>query len=175
MRSRLAHWSSQLSDSIIRVPPWTPLPPRRRGRVARRPRARTLVHCGARRSCTHATTSHGPCSRRRRGWGAALTVGVFLTWLVSVPGPIAAQDTPPPPEAAATTPQVTIAQASLGRQPSRFAWVPRSHGPTTTVTSTAWRLHKGCSRHPAWTRAIPSRTASLLQGPIPISAPSTHI
>ena len=134
MRSLLAYWSSQLSDSIIRVPPWTPLPPRRGGRVARRPHARTLVHGGARRSCTHATISHGPCSRRRRGWGAALTVGVFLTWwLVSVPGPIAAQDTPPPPEAAATTPQVTIAQATFG--------------PTTVTirvgTTVTWANHDG--------------------------------
>ena len=119
MRSRLAPWSRQLSDSIIRVPPWPPLPHRRRGRAVGRPHPRTLVHGGARRLCTHDTTSHGPCRRQRRGWGTALTVGVLLTGLVSVPGPIAAQDTPPPPEAAATTaaattPQVTIERATFG-------------------------------------------------------------
>ena len=133
MRSFLTERSSQLFDASSRVPLWTPLPHRRRGRAAGRPHARTLVHCGARRSCTHDTTSHGPCSRRRRGWGAALTVGVFLTWLVSVPGPIAAQDTPPPPEAAATTPQVTIAQATFG--------------PTTLTirvgTTVTWANHDG--------------------------------
>jgi plastocyanin len=145
MRSRLAHWSSQLSDSIIRVPPWIPLPPRRRGRAAGRPHARTLVHGGARRSCTYDTPSHGPCSRQRRGWGAALTVGVLLTWLVSVPGPIAAQDTSPPPEAASTTvaataPQVTLEHATFGpatvtiRVGTTVTWV-NNDGDLHTVTS----------------------------------------
>ena len=145
MMSRLAHWSSQLSDSIIRVPPWIPLPPRRRGRAAGRPHARTLVHGGARRSCTYDTPSHGPCSRQRRGWGAALTVGVLLTWLVSVPGPIAAQDTSPPPEAASTTvaataPQVTLEHATFGpatvtiRAGTTVTWV-NNDGDLHTVTS----------------------------------------
>ena len=145
MRSLLAQWSSQLFDTISRVPPWTPLPHRRRGRSAGCPHARTLVHGGARRSCTHDTTSHGLCSRQRRGWGAALTVGVLLTWLVSVPGPIAAQDTPPPPEAAATTaaamaPQVTLAQATFGpatltiRAGTTVTWV-NNDGDLHTVTS----------------------------------------
>ena len=138
MRSRLAHWSRQLSDSISRVPPWTPLPHRRRGRAAGCPQAHTLVHGGAPRSCTNRAISHGPWSRQRRGRGAALAVGVLLTWLVSVPGPIVAQDTPPPPEAAATTaaattPQVTIAQATFG--------------PTTLTirvgTTVTWANHDG--------------------------------
>ena len=145
MRSRLVHWYSQLSDSISRVPPWTPLPHRRRGRAAGRPHALTLVHGGARRSCTHDTTSHGPCSRQRRGWGAALAVGVLLTWLVSVSGPIAAQDTPPPPEAAATTaaataPQITLEHATFGpatvtiRVGTTVTWV-NNDGDLHTVTS----------------------------------------
>src|SRR5215468_31696 len=137
MRPRLAPWSSQLSDSIIRVPRWISLPPRRRGQAAGCPHPRTLVHGGVRHLCTHDTTAHSPCSRQRRGWGVALTVGVLLTWLVSVPGPIAAPDTPPPPEAAATTaaitPQVTIEQATFGPTPLTI-----SVG--TTVT---WANHDG--------------------------------
>ena len=138
MRLCLAQGSSPLCDALARVSPWTPLPPRRRGRAAGRPHARALVHGGVRRSCTHDTTAHGPYRRQRRGWGAALTVGVLLTWLVSVPGPITAQDTPPPPEAAATTaaattPQVTIAQATFG--------------PTTLTisvgTTVTWANHDG--------------------------------
>ena len=119
MRSLLAHWSSQLSDSIICVPPWTPLRHRRRGRAASRPQAMTLVHCGALHLCTNRATSHGPCSRHRLGWGSALAVGILLTWLVSVPGTMAAQATPSPTQtevatAAATAPQVTVAQATFG-------------------------------------------------------------
>jgi len=141
MRSRLAHWSSQLSDSIIRVPPWIPLPHRQRGQAAGRPHARTLVHCGARRSCTHDTTAHGPCSRQRRGWGAALTVGVLLTWLVSVPGPIAAR-TPhllqrrSPRQRWQRRHRSLLSMRRLGRQPSPSAWAPPSHGSITTATST---------------------------------------
>ena len=119
MRSLLAHWSSQLSDSIICVPPWTPLRHRRRGRAASRPQAMTLVHCGALHSCTNRVTSHGPCSRHRLGWGSALAAGILLTWLVSVPGTMAAQATPSLTQvevatAAATAPQVTVAQATFG-------------------------------------------------------------
>ncbi len=119
MRSLLAHWSRQLYDSIIRVPPWTPLPHRRRGSAAGRPQARTLVHCGAPRSCTNRATSHGLFSRQRLGWGFALAAGVLLTWLVSVPGTIAAQETPPRQQAesttvAATAPQVTLEHATFG-------------------------------------------------------------
>src|SRR4029077_19191969 len=138
MRSRLTPWSRQLSDSMSRVPPWTPLPPRRRGRAAGRPHARTLVHCGARRSCTHDTTSHGPWSRQRRGRGAALAVGVLLTWLVSVPGPIVAQDTPPPPEAAATMAAATAPQITLEHEKFGPATVTIRAG--TTVT---WVNHDG--------------------------------
>jgi plastocyanin len=146
MRSLLVHWSSQLSDSIIRVPPWIPLSYRRRGRAAGHPQARTLVHCGARRSCTHDTTSHGLCSYHRRRWGAALAVGVLLTWLVSVPGTMAAQATPSPTQAesataAATAPQVTLEQAMFGpatltiRVGATVTWVNHD-GDLHTVTST---------------------------------------
>ena len=138
MRSRLAHGSRQLSDSMSRVPPWTPLPHRRRGRAAGRPHARTLVHGGARRSCTHDTTSHGLCSRQRRGWGAALTVGVLLIWLVSVPGPIVAQDTPPPPEAGSTTAAATASQVTLEHE--KFGPVTVTIRAGTTVT---WVNHDG--------------------------------
>ena len=97
MRSLLAHWSGQLSDSIIRVPPWTPLRHRRSGRAASRPQAMTLV----------------------LGWGSVLAAGILLTWLVSVPGPMAAQATPSPTQAevataAATAPQVTVERATFG-------------------------------------------------------------
>jgi plastocyanin len=119
MRSRLAHWSSQLSDAIICVPPWTPLRHRRRGRAASRPHAMTPVHCGALHSCTNRATSHSLYSRQRRGWGAALAAGILLTWLVSVPGTMAAQATPSSTQAevataTATAPQVTVAQATFG-------------------------------------------------------------
>ena len=119
MRSLLAHWSSQLSDSIICVPRWTPLRHRRRGRAASRPHAMTLVHCGALHSCTNRAASHSPCRRQRLGWGSALTAGLLLTWLVSVPGTMAAQATPSPTQAevataAATAPQVTVEQATFG-------------------------------------------------------------
>ena len=110
MRARLAPWSRQLSDAILHIPPWTLLPPRRRGWAAGRPHARTLVHSGVPRACPHGTTVHGACRPQRRGWGAALAVGVLLTWLVSVPGAMAAQAAPPPPEAAVAT------AAVLGRR-----------------------------------------------------------
>jgi len=103
MRLCLAQGSSPLCDALSRVSPWTPLPPRRRGRAAGRPHARALVHCGARRSCTHDTTAHGPYRRQRRGWGVALVASVLLTGLVSVPGAIAAQAAPSPTQAAVAT------------------------------------------------------------------------
>src|SRR5262245_14809222 len=97
MRSRLAHWSRQLCDSIICVPPRTPLRHRQRGQAASRPHAMTLV----------------------LGWGSALTAGILLTWFVSIPGPMAAQATLFPTQAevataAATAPQVTVEQATFG-------------------------------------------------------------
>ena len=119
MRSLLAHWSSQLSDSIICVPRWTPLLHRPRGRTASRPQAMTLVHCGALHSCTNRATSHSPCSRHRLGWGSALAAGLLLTWVVNIPGTMAAQAPPSPTQAevataAATAPQVTVEQATFG-------------------------------------------------------------
>ena len=119
MRSLLAHWSRRLSDSIICVSPWTLLRHRRRGRAASCPHAMTRVHCGALHSCTSRATSHSPCSRHRLGWGFALAAGLLLTWLVSVPGTMAAQATPSPTQAevataAATAPQVTVEQATFG-------------------------------------------------------------
>jgi len=47
------------------------------------------------------------------GWGSALAAGILLTWLVSVPGTMAAQATPSPTQAevataAAMAPQVTV-------------------------------------------------------------------
>jgi len=141
MRSRLAHWSSQLSDSISRVPPWTPLLHRRRGRAAGCPHARTLVHGGAPRSCTNRAISHGPCSRQRLGRGAALAVGVLLTWLVRVPGPIVAQDTPPPPEAAATMAAATAPQVTLEHEKFGPATVTIRVGTTVTWVNNDGDLH----------------------------------
>src|SRR5262249_30768792 len=97
MRSLLAHWSRQPFDSVICVPPWTSLRHRRRGQAASRLHAMTLV----------------------LGWGSALTAGILFTWLVSVPGTMAAQVTPSPTQvevatAAATAPQVTVEQATFG-------------------------------------------------------------
>ena len=146
MRLCLAQGSSPLCDALSRVSPWTPLPPRRRGRAAGRPHARALVHGGARRSCTHDTTAHGPYRRQRRGWGAALVASVLLTGLVSVPGAIAAQAAPSPPQAAvataaATAPQVTVEQAMFGpatltiRAGTTVTWVNHD-GDLHTVTST---------------------------------------
>ena len=146
MRSLLAHWSSQLSDSISRVPPWPPLLHRRRGRAASRPQAMTLVHCGEPHSCTNRATSHSPCSRHRLGWGSALAAGVLLTWLMSVPGTMATQATPSPTQAesataAATAPQVTLEQAMFGpatltiRVGATVTWV-NNDGDLHTVTST---------------------------------------
>ena len=146
MRSLLAHWSRQLSDSIICVPPWTPLRHRRRGRAASRPHAMTLVHCGALHACTNRATSHGPCSRQRLGWGSALAAGLLLTWLVSVPGTMATQAAPSPTQAetataAATAPQVTLEQAMFGpatltiRVGATVTWV-NNDGDLHTVTST---------------------------------------
>ena len=146
MRSVLAQWSSQLFDALSRVPPWTPLPPRRRGRAAGRPQARTLVPCRPRRSCPHGATIHGSCSRQQCGWGAALAAGVLLTWLVSVPGAMAAQAAPSPTQAevataAATAPQVTVEQAMFGpatltiRAGTTVTWVNHD-GDLHTVTST---------------------------------------
>jgi plastocyanin len=119
MRSLLAHWSHPLFDSIICVPPWTPLRQRRRGQAASRSQAMAPVPCGELRSCTTRATAHGPCSRHRLGWGSALTAGILLTWLVSVPGTMAAQAPPSPTQAeaataAATAPQVTVEQATFG-------------------------------------------------------------
>jgi hypothetical protein len=93
MRSLLAHWSRQLFDAISRVPPWSPLPHRRRGRAAGRPQVMALVHCGEPHSCTNRATAHGPCSHQRRMWGAVLAAGLLLTWLGRVPGTMAAQAT----------------------------------------------------------------------------------
>ena len=146
MRSRLAPWSRQLSDSIIRVPPWIPLPHRRRGRAANCLRAMTLVHCGELHSCINRATSHRPCSRHRLGWGSALAAGVLLTWLMSVPGTRAAQATPSPTQAesataAVTAPQVTLEQAMFGpatltiRVGATVTWV-NNDGDLHTVTST---------------------------------------
>jgi len=141
MRSRLVHWYSQLSDSISRVPPWTPLPHRRRGRAAGCPHAHTLVHGGAPRSYTTRAISHGPWSRQRRGRGAALAVGVLLTWLVSVPGPIVAQDTPPPPEAAATMAAATAPQVTLEHEKFGPATVTIRAGTTVTWVNNDGDLH----------------------------------
>ena len=146
MRLCLAQGSRPLCDALARVSPWTPLPPRRRGRAAGRPSTLTLGPGHPRRACPHGATVHGAGRRQRRRWGAALAAGVLLTWLVSVPGPITAQDTPPPPEAAATTaaataPQVTVAQAMFGpatvtiRAGTTVTWV-NNDGDLHTVTST---------------------------------------
>jgi plastocyanin len=101
MRSLLTHWSRQLSDSGICIPPWPLLRHRRRSRAASRPHAMTLGHCGALHS------------------GSALAAGVLLAWLVSVPGTMAAQAVPSPTHAeaapaVATAPQVTVEQATFG-------------------------------------------------------------
>lgn len=131
MRSLLAHRSGQLCDALSRVPPWTPLP---------------LVPWSPQPSCPHGATVHGSCSRQRRGWGAALAASVLCTWLVSVPGPMAAQATPSPTQAesataAATAPQVTLEQAMFGpatltiRAGTTVTWV-NNDGDLHTVTST---------------------------------------
>jgi plastocyanin len=146
MRPFLAQWSSQLFDALSRVPPWTPLPHRRRGRAAGRPSTLTRVPCRPRRSCPHGATVHGSCSRQRRRWGAALAAGVLLTGLVSVPGAMAAQAAPSPIQAevataAATAPQVTVEQAMFGpatltiRAGTTVTWVNHD-GDLHTVTST---------------------------------------
>jgi plastocyanin len=104
------------------------------------------VHGGAPRSCTNRAISHGPCSRQRLGRGAALAVGVLLTWLMSVPGTMATQATPSPTQAesataAATAPQVTLEQAMFGpatltiRVGATVTWV-NNDGDLHTVTST---------------------------------------
>ena len=62
MRSFLAYWSRQLFDAICRVPPWTPLPHRRRGRAAGRLRTLTLVPCGRGPSSNGAESSAKPSS-----------------------------------------------------------------------------------------------------------------
>jgi len=146
MRSLLAHWSRQLSDSIIGVPRWTPLRHRRRGRAASRPHVMTRMHCGALRPCTNRATSHGPCSRHRLGWGSALASGLLLTWLVSIPSTMATQATLSPPQAeaataAATAPQVSVEQAMFGPATltihvgATVTWVNRDSD-LYTVTST---------------------------------------
>jgi len=138
MRPFLAQWSSQLFDALARVPPWTPLPHRRRGRAAGRPSTLTRVPCRPRRSCPHGATVHGSCSRQQRGWGAVLVASVLLTWLVSVPGPMAAQAEVA--TAAATAPQVTVEQAMFGpatltiRAGTTVTWVNHD-GDLHTVTS----------------------------------------
>ena len=180
MRSLLAHWSSQLSDSIICVPPWTPLRQRRRGRAASRPQAMTRVHCGALHSCTNRATSHGPCSHHRLGWGSALAAGILLTWLVSVPGTMAAQATPSLTQmevatAAATAPQVTVEQATFGpatltiHAGATVTWVNHDSD-LHTVTST-----QGLFASPGLDSGDNFSYRFTTRGRIPISAPSIRI
>jgi plastocyanin len=132
MRSLLTRWSSQLSHAISRVPAWTPLSHRRRGRAAGCPHARTPVRCRTRRSDTHGATAHGSFSHQRRWWGPALATGVLLTGLVSVPRTMATQATfsltqAETASAAATAPQVTVENAMFGPAALRI-------GVGTTVT-----------------------------------------
>jgi len=79
MRLCLAQGSRPLCDALSRVSPWTPLPPRRRGRAAGRPSTLTLGLCHPRRSCPYGATVHSSCRRQRRQWGAALAAGALLT------------------------------------------------------------------------------------------------
>jgi plastocyanin len=119
MRSILTRCSSQPSNATSRVPPWTPLSHRRRGRAEGCPHTRTLVPCRTQRSGTYGATAHGSVSHQRFWWGRALATGVLLTWLVSVPRTMATQATfsltqAETATAAATAPQVTVENAMFG-------------------------------------------------------------
>ena len=119
MRSILTRWSSQLSDALSRVPPWTPLSHRCRGRAVGCPHTHPLMSCCTQRSDTHGATAHGSDSRQRLWWGLALATGVLLTGFVSVPGTMATQATFSLTQAettsvAATAPQVSVENAMFG-------------------------------------------------------------
>jgi plastocyanin len=119
MKSLLTRWSSQLSHAISRVPPWTPLPHRCRGRAEGCSHPHTLGPYRPRRSDTYGATAHGSFGHQRLWWGPTLATAILLTWFVSVPGTMATQATlsltqAEAASAVATASQVTVENATFG-------------------------------------------------------------